>query len=129
MPHLSRKTFSISELAREFGITTRSIRFYEESGLLQPHREGQSRIYTEQDRVKLVLILRGKRLGFSLAESRELIDMYDPASGNTRQLQALLAKIHDRQAQLQAQLADIHTLQRELDEAEVRCLQALSGRG
>ena len=75
------RTFSISELAREFDVTTRSIRFYEDQGLLNPTRQGQTRIYSRQDRVRLKLTLRGKRLGFSLAEIRELFDLYDAEIG------------------------------------------------
>lgn len=118
--------YSISDLAREFGITTRSIRFYGETGLLNPRRMGQSRIYSEADRVKLMLILRGKRLGFSLAESREIIAMYDPSEGNARQLNALLDKVKERRKAINRQLADIQALQTELDAAEQRCLAALT---
>ena len=123
----TRKTYSISNLARDFDITTRTIRFYEEAGMLQPERQGQTRIYSDRDRVKLKLILRGKRLGFSLAESRELIEMYDPASDNRHQLEALLGKIRERREALERQLHDIRVMQSELDAAEARCLSALSG--
>lgn len=121
----SKPTYSISDLSQEFDVTTRTIRFYEEAGLLTPARNGQTRIYSDEDRVKLKLILRGKRLGFSLAESRELINMYDPDSDNTRQLNALLAKIQARREQLERQLEDIQLLQAELDAAEERCRDAL----
>ena len=117
--------YSIRDLAREFDITTRTIRFYEEAGMIQPRRQGQTRIYSEQDRVRLKLILRGKRLGLSLAESRDLIDMYDPGSGNKKQLQALLEKIQQRRDMLRQQMADIEIMQLELDEAEQRCRQAM----
>ena len=117
-------TYSIGELAREFDITTRTIRFYEDQGLLHPRREGQTRIYSSADRVALKLILRGKRLGFSLADSRELIHMYDPSGDNRSQLLALQAKIHERRLQLEQQLKDIRIMQLELDEAEQRCLDA-----
>lgn len=120
------KSYGIGELAREFDVTTRTIRFYEEAALLAPQRVGQQRVYTEADRVKLKLILRGKRLGFSLAESRELIEMYDPESGNDRQLNALLDKIQKRREQLNAQLEELQLMQVELDEAERRCLAAMS---
>lgn len=120
----SRKTYSIGELARAFDITTRTIRFYEDEGLLQPERRGQTRIYSAADRVKLKLIMRGKRLGFSLAESRALIEMYNP-EGNQGQLEALLACIHERRAQLEQQLRDIRVMQIELDDAEARCLDAM----
>lgn len=119
------KEYSISELANEFDITTRTIRFYEAEDLLHPKRRGQTRIYSEQDRVHLKLILRGKRLGFSLAESKELITLYDPSSQNIRQLKRFLEKIVERRQTLQQQLEDIKVMQHELDEAEVRCRDAL----
>lgn len=122
---MDKPTYSISDLAREFDVTTRTIRFYEEEGLLQPRRDGQSRVYSDQDRVKLKLILRGKRLGFSLAESRSLIEMYDPSGGNRKQLNALLEKIRARRHALQQQLTDIEVMQHELDAAEERCRQAM----
>ncbi|SHF74460.1 DNA-binding transcriptional regulator, MerR family [Microbulbifer donghaiensis] len=118
-------SYSISELAREFDITTRAIRFYEDKGLLSPARRGQTRIYSPEDRVRLKLILRGKRLGFSLDESREIIDMYDPAHGNVEQLQRLLLHIGQKRAQLQQQLRDIESLMGELDDAEGRARAAL----
>ena len=118
-------TYSISDLARELDITTRAIRFYEEQGLLAPERRGQERIYTPKDLVTLKLILRGKRIGFSLAECKELIDLYDAASGNRKQLETFMAKIAARRAQLQQQLLDIQQMQLELDTAEERCLAAL----
>ena len=114
-------TLSISDLAREFDVTTRAIRFYEEQGLLEPERRGQERIYTAKDRTTLKLILRGKRIGFSLAECKELIELYDPASGNRKQLDTFLRKIAERRAQLQQQLLDIQAMQLELDTAEERC--------
>lgn len=120
-----KRSYSISDLAREFDITTRTIRFYEEAGMIQPQRDGQSRIYSDQDRVKLKLILRGKRLGFSLAESRELIEMYDPSSNNAHQLHALQQKIDERREALKQQLTDIEIMQNELDAAEERCQAAL----
>ena len=120
------KTFSIGELSKEFDVTTRTIRFYESEGLLAPLREGQKRIYSDQDRVNLKLILRGKRLGFSLAESKDLIDLYDPESGNTKQLETLLEKIDQQRALLTQQLTDIQLMQAELDDAELRCREAFS---
>ena len=119
------KEYSISELAQEFDITTRTIRFYEAEELLHPSRRGQVRVYSEQDRVHLKLILRGKRLGFSLAESKELITLYDPSSQNTRQLNRLLEKISERRRSLAQQLEDIQVMQHELDAAEERCNTAL----
>ncbi|MFZ5755558.1 MAG: MerR family transcriptional regulator [Pseudomonadota bacterium] len=120
-----KPSHSIGELAREFGITTRAIRHYEQLGLLKPARRGQTRIYSPADRVTLILILRGNRLGFTLAESRELIGLYDPASGNVHQLERLLAKLAERRAVLERQLADIRDMQNELDDVERRCRDAL----
>ncbi|GAB3377337.1 MerR family transcriptional regulator [Azotobacter armeniacus] len=120
------KVYSISELARELDVTTRTIRFYEEQGMLAPERRGQERIYTARDRVTLKLILRGKRIGFSLAECKELIGMYDPRGGNLRQLERFLEKIAERRRQLELQLLDIQQLQLELDTAEERCRSALA---
>ncbi len=119
-------TYSISDLARELDITTRAIRFYEEQGMLSPERRGQERIYSPRDRVALKLILRGKRLGFSLAECKELIDLYEPSSGNRKQLETVLAKISQRRAQLEQQLLDIKHMQLELDTAEERCHAAMA---
>jgi len=119
------KTYSIGELSKEFDITTRTIRFYETEALLHPLRKGQTRVYSEQDRVHLKLILRGKRLGFSLAESKELIYMYDPDSPNRKQLFRLMEKIQQRRELLQQQCEDIKVMQHELDEAELRCREAL----
>ena len=118
--------YSISDLAAEFDITTRTIRFYEEKGLLAPERSGNSRVYTPADRTKLKLILRGKRLGFTLEESRSIIEMYDPEHGNTDQLQSLLAKIREKQAHLEQQLHDIEVMMVDLGEAEKNCLEAIA---
>lgn len=116
--------YSISDLAQELGVTTRTIRFYEEQGMLAPERRGQERIYSARDRVTLMLILRGKRIGFSLAECKELIDLYDP-SGNRKQLDYFLEKIIERREQLARQMLDIQQMQEELDTAEQRCLSAM----
>ena len=121
----NQKTYSIGELARAFDVTTRTIRFYEDQGLLSPERRGQTRIYSAADRTTLKLILRGKRLGFSLAESRDLIRMYRPAGDNRDQLGALIGKINEKRAQLEQQLTDIRILQGELDDAEARARQAM----
>lgn len=121
-----KQSWSIGELAREFAVTTRTIRFYEDEGLITPERRGQVRIYSPADRVKLILILRGKRLGFTLAESREVIGMYDPTSGNVAQLERLLAKLAEKRALLLRQLEDIRQMQLELDDVEKRCRDALT---
>ncbi|HAS6042673.1 MerR family DNA-binding transcriptional regulator [Vibrio vulnificus] len=118
------ETFKISELAKEFDITTRSIRFYEDVGLLQPERKGNTRIYQRRDKTRLKLILRGKRLGFSLAEIRELFELYDLRQSET-QLVKMLNIIDEKQAILQRQLDDISVVMSELDAAKQRCQYAL----
>ena len=118
-------TYSISDLARELDITTRAIRFYEEQGMLAPERRGQERVYSAKDKVTLKLILRGKRIGFSLAECKTLIELYDPKAGNQKQLNIMLQMIADRRQQLEQQLLDIQQMQLELDTAEERCRSAL----
>jgi DNA-binding transcriptional MerR regulator len=120
------RTYSISELAREFDVTTRSIRFYEDQGLLNPARQGQTRIYNKQDRVRLKLTLRGKRLGFSLADIRDLFDLYDADKSSRTQLQTMLGLVADKRETLQQQLEDIKMVLLELDAAEQRCQQALA---
>lgn len=120
------RSYTISQLAEEFAITTRAIRFYEEKGLLEPARNGQSRVYSAADRVKLILILRGKRLGLSLEESRDIIQMYAPDQDNSHQLQKLIDKIREKREQLKEQLNDLNTMMQELEEAETRCLDALT---
>jgi DNA-binding transcriptional MerR regulator len=121
------RTYSISDLSREFDVTTRTIRFYEDEGLLTPERRGQTRVYSARDRVLLKLILRGKRLGFSLAECRELFDLYDPERGNQAQYQLMLDKLASRRAALEQQLNDIKLMQIELDTAEARIRAAQAG--
>ncbi len=123
---VAKQTYTISELSSEFDITTRTMRFYESEGLLTPKRDGQTRIYLEADRVRLKLILRGKRLGLSLAESKELIDMYSPGVNNKDQLTRLLEKIRERRETLAQQLMDIRAMENELVGAEERCLEAIN---
>lgn len=121
--------FSIGDLAREFDVTTRTIRFYEAEGLISPVRRGQTRVFSQRDRTRLKLILRGKRLGFSLAEIREIVDMYDAPPGESGQLELLIAKIEERRARLLRQRDDIAVALRELDSVAARCearLAALS---
>lgn len=102
-----RKTFTITELSREFGVTARTLRFYEDKELLSPTRVGQSRIYSYRDRVRLKLVLQGKRVGFTLAEIKELLDLYDLRDGQVTQLRAALEKFDERIATLRAQKAEI----------------------
>lgn len=121
-----RRTYAIGELAKMFEITPRTIRFYEQEGLLAPERRGQTRIYHEKDRVRLKLTLRGKRLGFSLAEIREVIEMYDALpDGNARQLQRLLEILADKRSNMERQLEDIRLMQHELDDVEARAREVL----
>ena len=122
---MSMEHFTISDLAREFGVTTRTIRFYEEKGLVSPRRQGQRRLYTAADRVRIKLILRGKRIGLSLDESAELIDLYDPAHNNLEQLHSLLQTVADRRDRLQQQLEDVTAMLSSLDEVERLCRDAL----
>ena len=122
---MAKQTYSISDLAQELDVTTRTIRFYEEQGMLSPQRRGQERIYSPRDRVTLKLILRGKRLGFSLAECKTLIELYDPQAGNKKQLHSMLSLIAERRLQLEQQILDIRQMQLELDTAEERCRAAL----
>lgn len=117
--------FSIAELAREFDVTTRTIRFYEDEGLIRPARRGRTRLFSPRDRVRLKLILRGKRLGFSLGEIREIIDLYDAAPGEAGQLRFFLRKVAERRAALEQQRADIAETLDELAEVERRCIAQL----
>lgn len=116
--------YKISELAKEFDVTTRSIRFYEDEGLIHPERKGSMRIYNRRDRTRLKLILRGKRLGFSLAEIRELFELYDTHQGET-QLKEMLKIIDEKEAVLLRQLEDINHMLEDLNVARERCQQAL----
>lgn len=118
-------TYSISDLASEFGVTTRTIRFYEEKGLIHPRREGQKRIYSPADRVRIKLILRGKRIGLSLQESVEVIDLYDPEHNNEEQLNSLINTVREKRARLLQQKKDIDEMLSGLDEVEALCEQAL----
>lgn len=117
-------TFKISELAKEFDITTRSIRFYEDLGLLTPERKGNTRIYNGRDRIRLKLILRGKRLGFSLADIKELFELYD-TDQSTEQLNYMIRLIKEKKAALQQQANDIQAVMMELNAAQLRCQNTL----
>ena len=119
-------TYSITELAKEFGVTTRTIRHYEDEGLLSPRREGLNRLFSNRDRVRLKLALRGKRLGFTLAETRELFDLYDLARDEKRQLQEFLAKLEKRRALLVQQREDIEVMLNEIAFFENQCRKLLT---
>ena len=119
------ETYGISDLAREFEVTTRTIRFYEDKGLLSPLRDGQRRVYGPRDRVRLRLIMRGKRLGFRLDEIRQMIDLYDADPSEVAQLSLFLDKIRERKRHLTRQRKDITAILGELDAFEERCLELL----
>lgn len=119
-------TYTISELAREFGVTSRALRLYEESDLLAPKREGTRRIYADRDRVRLRLVLRGKRLGWSLAEIRESFNLYDSSMGEVAQLNYLLEKLAARREVLQTQKQDIELALQDLDRIADNAQTALS---
>ena len=121
-----KKTYSISELAEEFGITTRTIRFYEEKGYLSPSRNGTRRIYSPTDRTALRLILRGKRLGLSLGETAEMIRMYGSPGGNRKQLEKFILRIGEKRAELEHKQRDLEVLLNDLQGVEDRCHQALA---
>ncbi len=120
------KTFTITEPAQEFDVTPRAIRFYEDMGLLEPGRAGRNRVYTGRDRTRLKLTLRGKRLGFSLQEIKQLVTMYDTESDTAPQLEAFLAALAAHRQQLEQQLEDIRVTLDELTLHEARCRQLLA---
>ena len=122
-------TYKIAELAREFGVTTRTIRHYEDEGLLSPRRNGTTRVFSARDRVRLKLALRGKRLGFSLQEIKELFDLYDLARDERQQLEAFLDKLEHRKALLEQQREDIEVLLKEVEFFAAQCKRALAQHG
>src|SRR6476646_1409622 len=114
-------TWSIAQIAEEFGVTHRTVRHYEELGLISPERRGTARVYHRRDRTRLNLILRGKRLGFPLEEIRKIVDMYDEQPGEAGQLTYLLGPIGDRRAELERRRQDIEDSLTELADLERRC--------
>ena len=122
---VSVQLYSIRDLSQDFGVTTRTLRFYEEKGLLEPERRGRTRLYTAADRVRLKLILRGKQLGFTLDESAELIAMYDPDSNNVAQIQALIDKIREQRCRVEKQQQHIRLMLKDLKDWEQRSIKAL----
>jgi DNA-binding transcriptional MerR regulator len=115
------QTYTITALALEFDITPRAIRFYEDVGLLTPHRVGRNRVYTQRDRTRLKLTLRGKRLGLSLLEIKQLVDLYDSPSDTRHQLTAFLAVLAEHRQQLEQQREDIEITLAEISQHEARC--------
>lgn len=120
-------TYTISELAKEFGVTTRTIRFYEDQSLLSPTREGTTRVFSSRDRVRLKLALRGKRLGFSIAEIRELFELYDVSRDEKKQLEEFLSRLDRRRAHLEQQREDIEVMLNEINFFANQCRRLLKG--
>lgn len=125
MNKVSQANYSISELSKEFDITTRSIRFYEDQGLLAPTRKGQTRIYNQRDKVRLKLVLRGKRLGFSLAETGRLFELYDADKSSAKQLASMMDLISQKKNELKQKLEDINAVLIELNDLEDNCQSIL----
>lgn len=121
----TQREYSISDLSSEFDITTRTLRFYEEKGLLSPKRIGRVRFFSAADRVRLRLILRGKRLGLTLEQSAEIIDLYQAPEGSKRQLRLLLETLAERRAQLEQQAIDLRATLADLRRVEQTCKNAL----
>ena len=122
------RTYTITELASEFDVTARAIRFYEEAGLLQPARKGRNRVYTHGDRTRLKLTLRGKRLGLTLSEIKQLVDMYEAGSDQTPQLRAFLDVLGAHRRALEQQREDIEVTLAEIAQHEARCRRLLAVR-
>ena len=120
-PRTQPRTWTIAEIADEFGVSHRTVRYYEDKGLVTPERRGTARVFHPRDHVRLALILRGKRLGFPLDEIRRIVDMYDEQPGERGQLSYLLGQIGDRRAQLEQRRRDVEAALAELDDLEQRC--------
>ena len=125
----AQRTWTITELAEEFGITLRAIRHYEDVGLISPGRRGTTRVFLPRDRIRLQLILRGRRLGFSLPEIRTIVNMYDEQPGESGQLHYLLEQIAVRRTELERLRRDIDETMVELDRVEARCHEDLAALG
>ena len=120
--------FTVNQLAEELGVTPRAIRFYEVKGLIAPRRAGTTRVFDRRDRARLLLVLRGKRLGFSLAEIREFLDLYDADRSQASQLGLLLARVRQRITELERQRRDVEQTLSELRLVETEARAALAGR-
>jgi DNA-binding transcriptional MerR regulator len=123
------KIYSVTELARDLDITARTIRFYEDQGLIAPQRAGSTRVYTHRDRARMILILRGKRLGFSIKEIKEFLDLYVVDVTQVEQMQLLLTKVRDRSHQLEEQRRALELTLRELKDIEKLTVEALNQKG
>jgi DNA-binding transcriptional MerR regulator len=115
------RTWTIAEVAEQFGVTHRTVRHYEELGLISPERRGTARVYRRRDRIRMELIMRGRRLGFGLDEIRRIIDMYDETPGEVGQLRYLLEQIERQRADLESRRRDLEAALAELDAVEARC--------
>jgi DNA-binding transcriptional MerR regulator len=125
-PVETSRTFTISELAAEFDLTTRAIRFYEDMGLLTPMRVGRSRVYTARDRTRLKLTLRGKRLGLSLAEAKQVVDMYESPRDTVAQMKQLLVVLGNHRQHIEQQMADLQSTLDEVIAHEKEARKALA---
>jgi DNA-binding transcriptional MerR regulator len=123
-----REVFTIRDLTKEFAVSARTLRFYEEKGLLAPRRKGEQRLYSRRDRARLRYVLMGKRVGFSLEDVREMLDLYDLGDGQRTQLQVALAKFQERAGQLEEQRAEIDRAIAELARASLAIQAMLAGR-
>lgn len=126
---MMREYYTITELTREFDISTRTLRFYEDEGLIQPIRRGRTRLFRPSDRHLIRQILRGKRLGFSIAEIREIIHMYREPPGEAGQLRAIIRTIEEKRAELRQKRRDLEETLSELDQAEEACVERLAELG
>ncbi len=126
MAQQADRFWTVGELARELGVTSRTIRFYEDRGLVLPGRAGTTRVYAPRDRARLILILRGKQLGFSLREIREYLDLYDADPAHAGQIRLLLDKVRDRVARLDEQKAALDETLAELRTIEAQAVAALT---
>ena len=129
MPALERETWTIRDIADEFEVTHRTVRHYEDLGLITPERRGTARVYHRRDRTRLALILRGKRLGFPLEEIRTIIDLYDRPRGKASQLEYVLGQIDERRRDLEQRRRDLEDALTELGEFERRCREDLARLG
>ncbi|MDQ0455956.1 MerR family transcriptional regulator [Rhizobium paknamense] len=120
-----KKFYSITELTREFGVSTRTLRFYEDEGLLNPERRGRTRLYRAADRRLLQEILRGRRIGFTIAEIREIVHVYKEPPGEIGQLKLMMKRIDEKRDELRQKRKDIEETLSELDQAEEACLTRL----
>jgi DNA-binding transcriptional MerR regulator len=120
------KFYSITELTREFGISTRTLRFYEDEGLIHPERRGRTRLYRSADRVLIQEILRGRRIGFTISEIREIVQVYKEPPGEVGQLKLLMKKVEEKRADLRLKRKDIEDTLLELDNVEEACLTRMA---